>query len=35
VADLRALKGRRKISMLYVTTPKAAGVDMLSIEGRV
>jgi len=40
VADMRALKGVRKISMLYVTTPEeaaaadAAGVDMLSIEGR-
>lgn len=40
VADMRALKGKRKISMLYVTTPEeaaaadAAGVDMLSIEGR-
>ncbi|MEX8495553.1 3-methyl-2-oxobutanoate hydroxymethyltransferase, partial [Sphaerotilus sp.] len=40
VADMRALKGVRQISMLYVTTPEeaaaadAAGVDMLSIEGR-
>ena len=40
VADMRALKGKRKISMLYVTTPEeaaaadAAGIDMLSIEGR-
>ena len=40
VADLRALKGVRQMSMLYVTTPEeaaaadAAGVDMLSIEGR-
>lgn len=41
VADIRALKARgRKLSMLYVTTPEeaaaadAAGIDMLSIEGR-
>ena len=41
VADIRAMKGRgQKISMLYVTTLEeaaaadAAGVDMLSIEGR-
>lgn len=41
VADIRALKVRgQKISMLYVTTPEeavaasAAGIDMLSIEGR-
>ena len=40
VADMRALKGKRKITMLYVTTPEeaaaadAAGIDMLSIEGR-
>lgn len=40
VADMRALKGVRQISMLYVTTPEeaaaadAADVDMLSIEGR-
>ena len=41
VADIRAMKARgRKISMLYVTTldeaaaADAAGIDMLSIEGR-
>ena len=41
VADIRAMKARgQKISMLYVTTleeaaaANAAGVDMLSIEGR-
>jgi 3-methyl-2-oxobutanoate hydroxymethyltransferase len=41
VADIRAMKARgEKISMLYVTTPdeataaNAAGVNMLSIEGR-
>ena len=41
VADMRAMKARgRKISMLYVTTldeaaaAAAAGIDMLSIEGR-
>ena len=41
VADIRAMKGRgQKISMLYVTTLEeaaaadAAGIDMLSIEGR-
>ena len=41
VADIRAMKARgRKISMLYVTTldeaaaAAAAGIDMLSIEGR-
>lgn len=41
VADIRAMKARgQKISMLYVTTPDeaaaadAAGIDMLSIEGR-
>jgi len=41
VADIRAMKGRgQKISMLYVTSLEeaaaadAAGVDMLSIEGR-
>jgi 3-methyl-2-oxobutanoate hydroxymethyltransferase len=41
VADIRAMKARgQKISMLYVTTPEeasaadAAGIDMLSIEGR-
>jgi 3-methyl-2-oxobutanoate hydroxymethyltransferase len=41
VADIRAMKARgRKISMLYVTTAEeaaaadAAGIDMLSIEGR-
>ena len=41
VADIRAMKARgQKISMLYVTTLEeaaaadAAGVDMLSIEGR-
>jgi 3-methyl-2-oxobutanoate hydroxymethyltransferase len=41
VADIRAMKGRgQKLSMLYVTTLEeaaaadAAGVDMLSIEGR-
>ena len=41
VADIRAMKTRgQKISMLYVTTPEeaeaaaAAGIDMLSIEGR-
>jgi 3-methyl-2-oxobutanoate hydroxymethyltransferase len=40
VADMRALKGKRKISMLYVTTldeaaaADAAGVDMLSIEAK-
>jgi 3-methyl-2-oxobutanoate hydroxymethyltransferase len=41
VADLRAMKAKgRKISMLYVTTLEeaaaadAAGIDMLSIEGR-
>lgn len=37
VADIRALKGKRQISMLYVETPdeaaaaNAAGIDMLSI----
>jgi 3-methyl-2-oxobutanoate hydroxymethyltransferase len=37
VADLRALKGKRQLSMLYVETPEearaaaAAGIDMLSI----
>lgn len=37
VADLRALKGRRQLTMLYVDTPEeataasAAGIDMLSI----
>jgi len=41
VADIRAMKARgQKISMLYVTTTDeavaadAAGIDMLSIEGR-
>ena len=41
VADIRAMKGRgQKLSMLYVTTLEeaaaadAAGIDMLSIEGR-
>lgn len=41
VHDMRAMKARgQKISMLYVTTPDeaaaadAAGIDMLSIEGR-
>ena len=40
VADMLALKGKRKISMLYVTTEEeaaaadASGIDMLSIEGR-
>ena len=41
VADIRAMKARgQKISMLYVTTLEeaaaadAAGIDMLSIEGR-
>lgn len=41
VADIRAIKARgQKISMLYVTTleeaaaAEAAGIDMLSIEGR-
>jgi 3-methyl-2-oxobutanoate hydroxymethyltransferase len=41
VADIRAMKAEgRSISMLYVTTPDeaaaadAAGIDMLSIEGR-
>ncbi len=41
VHDIRAMKARgQKISMLYVTTPEeaaaadAAGIDMLSIEGR-
>ncbi len=41
VADIRAMKSRgQKISMLYVTSLEeaaaadAAGVDMLSIEGR-
>ena len=41
VADIRAKKARgQKLSMLYVTTPDeaaaadAAGIDMLSIEGR-
>jgi 3-methyl-2-oxobutanoate hydroxymethyltransferase len=41
VHDIRAMKARgQKISMLYVTTPdeaaaaNAAGIDMLSIEGR-
>ena len=37
VADIRALKGKRKLSMLFVDTPEeaaaaaAAGIDMLSI----
>ena len=37
VADIRALKGKRKLSMLFVDTPQeaaaaaAAGIDMLSI----
>ena len=37
VADIRALKGKRQLSMLYVDTPEeaaaaaAAGIDMLSI----
>lgn len=42
VADIRAMKARgQKISMLYVTTleeaeaANAAGIDMLSIEGRL
>jgi 3-methyl-2-oxobutanoate hydroxymethyltransferase len=41
VNDIRAMKTRgQKISMLYITTPDeaaaadAAGIDMLSIEGR-
>lgn len=41
VSDIRAMKARgQKLSMLYVTTPEeaaaadAAGIDMLSIEGR-
>jgi 3-methyl-2-oxobutanoate hydroxymethyltransferase len=35
VADIRALKGKRQLTMLYVDTPdeaaSAAGIDMLSI----
>ena len=37
VADIRALKGKRQLTMLYVETPDeaaaaaAAGIDMLSI----
>ena len=36
VADIRALKGKRQMTMLYVDTPSeaaaaAAGIDMLSI----
>ena len=37
VADIRALKGKRQMTMLYVDTPNeaaaaaAAGIDMLSI----
>ena len=37
VADLRALKGKRQLTMLFVDTPdeaaaaSAAGIDMLSI----
>ncbi|GLS85841.1 3-methyl-2-oxobutanoate hydroxymethyltransferase [Cypionkella aquatica] len=40
VADIRALKGKRQITMLYVITPEeaaaaaAAHIDMLSIEAR-
>jgi 3-methyl-2-oxobutanoate hydroxymethyltransferase len=41
VADLRALKGKRQLAMLYVDTPDearaaaAAGIDLLSIPGPV
>lgn len=41
VADIRALKGKRKLSMLFVDTPEeaaaaaAAGIDMLSINDPV